>query len=315
MYGSRFLIFILAYFIFFKCIADNFNLKLQKIASGLWICIAPNEEPNKINQGQIANITLIEGENDMLVYDAGPSKLFAQKLIKEIKSITNKPIKYLVLSHRHFDHSYGVEAYKEEGAIIFIDKREFFFLKKEGPRINSLLVKNLGLKKGNINFKNIIKEDFTFLEKEKIIDLGNRKILIKNIGNAHTQGDIIIYDYNTKTYIVGDFIFEGRAAAFSDANISLWRKKITTELSYNWDMIIPGHGKIIKEKNKLHETTKWLDYLDQVIKTSIVRGDMIAEIFEYPMPYELKALKMKEITLRQGLKRQINWYLKKKILN
>ena len=312
MYGFRFLVFILAYLIFFKCIADNFNFKLQKIASGLWTYIAPNEEPNKTNQGQIANITLVEGEQDVLVYDAGSSKLFAQVLIKKIKSITNKPIKYLVLSHRQFDHAYGVEAFKEEGAVIFFDKREFFFLKKEGPRINSLLVKNLGFKKGNINFKNIVKEDFVFLEKEKIIDLGNRKILIKNLGNAHTHGDIIVYDYKTKTYIVGDFIFEGRAAAFSDANILLWKEKITKDLSYNWKMIIPGHGMIITNKNKLKETTQWLDFLDKAIKTGITRGDMIAEIFEYPVPDALRGLKMKEITLRQGLKRQIDWYSKKK---
>ena len=77
-------------------------------------------------------------------------------------------------------------------------------------------------------------------------------------------------------------------------------------------MIIPGHGMIITNKNKLKETTQWLDFLDKAIKTGITRGDMIAEIFEYPVPDALRGLKMKEITLRQGLKRQIDWYSKKK---
>ena len=40
------------------------------------------------------------------------------------------------------------------------------------------------------------------------------------------MGDIIIYDYKTKTYFVGDLLFKGRAAAFTDANLIEWRKKI-----------------------------------------------------------------------------------------
>ena len=51
------------------------------------------------------------------------------------------------------------------------------------------------------------------------------------------MGDIIIYDYKTKTYFVGDLLFKGRAAAFTDANLIEWRKKI--------NFLLKIHGKLL----------------------------------------------------------------------
>ena len=107
---------LLIYLIFNYSIADNNDIKINKIFSGIYFLNGVNEEPNAINQGAIANIAVIIGKKAVLVYDAGPSKSFALKLIKKIKSLTNAPIKYLIISHRHFDHAYGVEAFIEQGA-------------------------------------------------------------------------------------------------------------------------------------------------------------------------------------------------------
>ncbi len=305
---------IIFYLINNNCIADNKKLILKEVSKGLWLYNASNETPNKSNQGLIANVTAIIGKKYILVYDSGPSKQFARNFINQIKAISNKPIKYLIISHRHFDHAYGIEPFIKEGAKIYFDEKEFEYFKEEGPKINKLLVENLGFDKNNINFNNVTDKDIKFFENESVIDLGNRKILIKNIGNAHTKGDIIIYDFNSKTYITGDFVFYGRAAAFSDANLSLWMSKLETELNLPWIKIIPGHGKIINNKKKLNDTKLWLSFLDKSIINAISVGDMISEIFEYPFPKAIDALKMKDITLRQGLKKQINYYKNKKII-
>ena len=310
---SNFLI-LLFYLIINNCIADNKKLTIKEVSKNLWVYNASNEAPNKLNNGLIANVTAIIGEKHILVYDAGPSKQFAKSFINKIKTISNKPIKYLIISHRHFDHAYGIESFIEEGAKIYFDKEEFEYFKNEGPKINKLLIENLGFKKNNINFSNITDKNIYFFKGESVIDLGNRKILIQNLGNAHTKGDIIIYDFNSKTYITGDFVFQGRAAAFSDANLNLWMSKLETELDQPWTKIIPGHGKIINNKNNLNDTKLWLSFLNQSIIKAISQGDMISEIFEYQIPKALDFLTMKEITLRQGLKKQINYYKNKKII-
>lgn len=307
-------LFIIFYLIINNCIADNNKLFLKEVSKNLWVYNAVNETPNKYNNGLIANVTAIIGEDHTLVYDAGPSKQFAKSFIKRIKKISSNPIKYLVISHRHFDHAYGIEAFIKEGAKIYFDKKEFEYFKLEGPKINKLLIDNLGFKKDNIDFSKVVSKNIHFFKGKSVIDLGNRKVLIKNLGNAHTKGDIIIYDFKSKTYITGDFVFQGRAAAFSDANLRLWMSKLDTELGLPWIRIIPGHGHIINNKKKLNDTRLWLSFLHQAIIKAIRQGDMISEILEYPMPKEINSLIMKDITLRQGLKRQINYYKNKKII-
>ena len=194
-----------------------------------------------------------------------------------------------------------------------MDKTEYSFLKKEGPLINNLLIKNLGFNEDNINFDNISDENINFLDDSLEVNLGNRRVLIKNLGIAHTKGDLIAYDFNTKTYITGDIIFIGRAAAFSDANIPMWINVINKKLDLSWHYLIPGHGSIIKNKLELNDTKNWLYFLDNAVKHAISEGDMISEIFQYPIPKEIHHLKMKSITLRQGIKKQLSLYRKKYI--
>ncbi len=304
----------LLFFLFIKYnIAKNNQILLNEILPGLLLYYGENEEPNKINKGAIANKVAIIGNKSILVYDAGPSRQFAEIFIKELRKYSKKPIKYLVISHRHFDHAYGIEVYIKNNATVFIDKTEYTYLKKEGPLINKLLIENLGFNEDNINFDNISDEKINFLDDSIEVNLGNRRVLIKNLGIAHTKGDLIAYDFNTNTYITGDVVFIGRAAAFSDANIPMWIDVINNKLDLSWDYLIPGHGSVIKKKLELNDTKNWLYFLDNAFKKAVSEGDMISEIFQYPIPKEIDHLNMKSITLRQGIKKQLNLYRKKYI--
>ena len=305
--------FILLYLFLKYNIAENNQILLNEVLPGILLYYGENEEPNEINKGAIANKVAIIGNKSILVYDAGPSRQFAERFIKELRKYSKKPIKYLVISHRLFDHAYGIEAYLKKKVTIFIDKTEYSYLKKEGPLINNLLIQNLGFNENNINFDDISDEKINFLDDSIEVNLGNRRVLIKNLGIAHTKGDLIAYDFNTNTYITGDVIFIGRAAAFSDANIPMWINVINNKLDLSWDYLIPGHGSIINNKLELNDTKNWLYFLDNTVKQAVSEGDMISEIFQYPIPKEIHHLKMKSITLRQGIKKQLNLYRKKYI--
>ena len=194
-----------------------------------------------------------------------------------------------------------------------MDKTEYFYFKKEGPLINQLLIKNFGLNANNIDFSKISEKNINFINNKLEVNLGNRKVLIENMGTAHTKGDLIVYDYNTKTYITGDLIFKGRAAAFSDADIPLWINVLKNKLVLPWYFLIPGHGITIKNDTDLNDTKNWLLFLDEALKRAISQGDMISEIFQYPIPKEVEHLTMKSLTMRQGIKKQLNLYRKKYI--
>ena len=93
----------------------------------------------------------------------------------------------------------------------------------------------------------------------------------------------------------------------------MWINVINKKLDLSWHYLIPGHGSIIKNKLELNDTKNWLYFLDNAVKHAISEGDMISEIFQYPIPKEINHLRMKSITLRQGIKKQLNFYRKKYI--
>jgi glyoxylase-like metal-dependent hydrolase (beta-lactamase superfamily II) len=143
------------------------------------------------------------------------------------------------------------------------------------------------------------------LNDEVVLDLGNRKVLIRNFGQAHSAGDLIVYDYNSKIYFVGDIIFRHRAAAFSDANIKNWRNKIEFFSKSFWNFIVPGHGSVIAKHADISDTSEWLKFLHNSIMKAMKNGDTTSEITQYKIPRSIENLKFINSTLQQGLKRQL----------
>ena len=300
-----FLFFFFPKFIF----TSDYAIKLEKINDGVWVFIPSDKQ--KTNKQIISNIGIIEGDMYSLVIDTGNSKSFSNKLLKEYQKLSNKPVKYLIITHRHFDHSFGIESFISDEIDIYMDANEFSLLKSEGPLIEKMIEGSSDEFESDIDFSKIINLKVNHIESDIILDLGNRRILVKNVGRAHSQGDLIVYDYESKIYFAGDLVFVGRAAAFSDANVRVWLKKIEKVFNLPWVKMLPGHGRIIYKKEKVEDTKSWLEFIDNSIKRAIVEGDMISEILDYTFPETIKRLQLKNITLRRGLKKQLKLYKEK----
>ena len=116
---------------------NDYAIKIQKINDGVWMFNPDNNE--NIGRITLSNIGIIEGEEYAMIIDAGNSESFALRFLEELNNIITKPIKYLVLTHRHFDHTFGIEAYLNKEISIYMDKNEFEMLKSEGPRIKNMI--------------------------------------------------------------------------------------------------------------------------------------------------------------------------------
>ena len=139
----------------------------------------------------------------------------------------------------------------------------------------------------------------------EVLDLGNRKVLIRNFDEDHSAGDLIVYDYNSKIYFVGDIIFRHRTAAFSDANIKNWRNNIEFFSKNFWNFIVPGHESVIAKHIDISDTAEWLKSLHNSIIQAMKNEDTTSEITQYKIPKSIENLKFINSTLQQGLKETI----------
>ncbi len=300
------LFFILNFYAYPSISSNNFNLVPIEVSDNVFVIIGDNEDISIENGGAISNTGFIIGDNCILVIDAGPSYIYASNVIDIIKSFSDLPIQYLVVTHHHADHSFGISKYLEMDVEIIIAPAELKRYLKYGNRslkqIKALIGEDwlLDTKINSFEYKN--------KEYPISLNLGNRNIFIELFEKGHSDGDLIIKDKNSNILFVGDLIFNGRAPTVPHANINNWKNYIDIISKRDWNYLIPGHGNIIKHKNELLPTKDWITFIDQTAKEASINGVSALEIFNEGLPDFIKKYKLAKETWYRDLPILINKY-------
>ncbi|MDP6625293.1 MAG: MBL fold metallo-hydrolase, partial [Nitrospinota bacterium] len=153
-----------------------------------------------------SNATFIVSDKGILVIDTRPNPDEALKVLREIRKVTSKPIKYVINTHFHGDHVFGNQIFAEASAII-AHKNVRLFLEGKTGEDHLTLFKNMGIP--GLEDTRIIIPDITY-EKGLDIIFGRFNLQIKYLGKGHTNSDTIIYIPEGKILITGDLVFNGK---------------------------------------------------------------------------------------------------------
>jgi glyoxylase-like metal-dependent hydrolase (beta-lactamase superfamily II) len=203
----------------------------EKIADGIY---------NIAGGGATASVA-VEFADFVTVLEAPLSEARSLAVIEEVKKIIpNKPIKYLVNTHHHFDHSSGLRTYVAEGSIIVTHDVNKAFYQKTFATPHTLNPDKLELSK-----KKAVIESFK--DKKKITD-GVRTIELYHIaGNLHNDGIIMIYFPKEKILSVCDMFPRIPADAPVPETISPFATNLLENidrLKLDFDVILPFHGTV-----------------------------------------------------------------------
>ncbi|CAA0193558.1 MBL fold metallo-hydrolase [Tenacibaculum maritimum] len=220
--------------------------------------------------GQGGNIGLHIGDEGVFMVDDQFAPL-TPKILAAIKSITKKPVKYLVNTHWHGDHTGGNENMRKEGAVIVSHKnvrrrmsvKQFVRGKeKEAASKEALPV-------------------ITFTE-DMMIHLNGEDMLISHVHNAHTDGDAIVFFMKSNVIHMGDTYFQGKYPFIdleSGGSIQGYINAIDKVLllANKETKIIPGHRKV-SNKKELSSYKEMLVVLRDRIKEEIFQGKTLEEV-------------------------------------
>ncbi|MDB0600105.1 MBL fold metallo-hydrolase [Tenacibaculum maritimum] len=245
--------------------------------SGVWgqkkeVTIETHKVTDKVYMltGQGGNIGLHIGDEGVFMVDDQFAPL-TPKILAAIKNITKKPVKYLVNTHWHGDHTGGNENMRKEGAVIVSHKnvrrrmsvKQFVRGKeKEAASKEALPV-------------------ITFTE-DMMIHLNGEDMLISHVHNAHTDGDAIVFFMKSNVIHMGDTYFQGKYPFIdleSGGSIQGYINAIDKVLLLaNKDTkIIPGHRKV-SNKKELSSYKEMLVVLRDRIKEEIFQGKTLEEV-------------------------------------
>ena len=190
------------------------------------------------------NSAVIVGKDGCLVFDAQATPAMANKVIERVKAVTDKPIKYVVLSHYHAVRVLGASAYKAEAVIASEETRRLIAERGQQdweseygrfPRLFQDAQSIPGLTWPTLTF-----------EGDMSVYLGGREVRLMQLGAGHTSGDIVAWVPDAEVMFSGDLIEYHSACYCGDAHLREWPATLDEIRAFNPKAIAPGRGDALK---------------------------------------------------------------------
>jgi glyoxylase-like metal-dependent hydrolase (beta-lactamase superfamily II) len=224
--------------------------KVAKINDRIYALLGPMELPSKKNQGYMVNSTLIIGETSAILIDTGFTDEIGAHLAKQVAKLTDKPLKVIINTHHHGDHSFGNAAFP--GAkVISSEMCRKLLIEGEGEWLG-IIQGTLGRKLPNTRAVPATEVYAKQTKTDVVID--GVKLTFWVPEAAHTAGDMMIWLPDDKVLVGGDITVNQITPNFRDANVKLWIETLSEVKAMPAKTIIPGHGPLMStaEVGKLH---------------------------------------------------------------
>lgn len=191
----------------------------QKIGQDLYAYISDNDGSG--------NSTFLVTPEGILVIDTGLNALEGQKLLAAIRSISPRPIRYIINTHYHPDHQGGNGAVGPDAMVITTEYTR--------ERTESLLTALPPQQRKAFRLANLI------ISPALTIFLGGYRVEVFFPGKGHTSGDAIVYFPQQQAVALGDLFMHGSSPAMDAGSVENWIKALDQVLSKPVQAAVPGH--------------------------------------------------------------------------
>lgn len=186
------------------------------------------------------NTGVIVGDDAVMVLDTQATPKMAQKVIDEIRTVTDKPIRYIVLTHYHAVRVLGAAAYGAEN-IIASQRTHELIVERGQQDWESEFGRFPRLFEGHESIKGLTWPNIVF-DGKLTVDLGNQRVEIWNPGRGHTQGDTIAWLPDQKILYSGDLVEFGATPYTGDAHLQDWPETLQRLRALKPEKLVPGRG-------------------------------------------------------------------------
>lgn len=186
------------------------------------------------------NTGVIIGDESVMIVDAQATPRMAEMVIKKIRTVTDKPISHVVLSHYHAVRVLGASAYGAD-QIIMSDTARAMVVERGQEDWDSEFQRFPRLFQGHESIPGLTWPTTTFSHSMTVY-LGNRKVELKHLGRAHTAGDIVAWVPDDGVMFTGDIVEYHSACYCGDGHFGDWGNTLDAIKAYNPRAIAPGRG-------------------------------------------------------------------------
>ena len=186
------------------------------------------------------NSGVIIGDDSVMIIEAQATPSLAHKVIDCVRSVTDKPISHLVLTHYHAVRVLGASAFGAD-QVIMSDMARAMVVERGQEDWDSEFQRFPRLFEGYESIPGLTWPTTTF-DNTMTFYLGNRQINLMHLGRAHTAGDIVINVPDENVMFTGDIVEYRSACYCGDGHFADWGDTLDTIYSFRPDAIAPGRG-------------------------------------------------------------------------
>jgi cyclase len=265
---------------------EPFSTAIRQVKPGLWVI------PGYDGQVTGGNVAVRVAADGVVIVDDrfGPA---AEEIVPKVRSITPQPIKYVLSTHSHFDHTGGHP--------LFIGTAEII-----GHRAN---------RENMVRGKQAAPPRVVFDDTAAVF-LGDVEVRMVHLGRGHTNGDAVVYFPDLKTVHTGDLVVWGKRTdgslltPFSDSDnggsLFEWVATLDKLLELDFDAAIPGHGPVLTKDDVRGFRTKLATLrqrMTELVQARVAKTDVAARLktddLNWPFPQARLDMMYDELAARR----------------
>lgn len=247
--------------------SSGVEMKLKRASEHVWF-VSGVAGMASDNAGFISNAAFIVTDKEVIVFDALGTPSLGNELLQHIRSVTDKPVGKVIVSHYHADHIYGLQVFKDLGAEIIAADAANDYL--DSPAAGERLEERRFSLEPWVNDKTRLVPPDVALKKSVTLNTGGITLSITHLGAAHSQGDLSVLVEPDNVLLTGDLIFEGRVPFVGDADTRRWLEILQRMEASELAALIPGHGPPASDPNAtIALTRRYLAYMRDQLGTAV----------------------------------------------
>jgi glyoxylase-like metal-dependent hydrolase (beta-lactamase superfamily II) len=272
---------------------------LNKLAEGVFArVVSPDSDA-------VSNAGVVVLDSGVLLFDTHFTPEAADALQEKLKAVTSKPVRYIVNSHFHSDHTHGNQAVAGVRQIIGSSNTRRDMLQKDLATLNQMqtmaqsqveqLSKDIRQEqdvKAQEALRIQLNQRTAFMRRMASLKIlapwmaiddnlsildGGREVDLLCLGPGHTDGDVVLYLPEEKVAFLGDLFFHEALPNVEDAHILDWIKTLREAVKLDANSFVPGHGQV-GSKSDVEDFITYFEDLKALVEPGVTRGDTLEQV-------------------------------------
>lgn len=266
--------------------ADDAPLPYYRLAPDTYFLYGNIAQVNERNRGFNGNAGFVVTAEGVVVIDSLGTPELGRRLIATIRSVTDRPIRYLILTHSHPDHAYGAAAFRELDDVTVIGHPGILDYLASPVIEESADYRRDILGADMRGFKGVEPDvyiDQPRLGEPHVLELGDRRFEIHNAGKHHSYGDLVVHQSGEDILWISDLAFNQRTTFMGDGNSkqAIEGQDWLLENFADARLMVPGHGSAQTPPFPMVEKTR--DYIQRLrdeMAAAVENGLTLSEAVE-----------------------------------